>query len=284
MAKTRHALGRGLSALIPITPPAPAETPTEIDLDQISPNPVQPRLSMDETRLDELTRSIQASGIIQPVIVRRTGDARFEIVAGERRWRAAQRAGLHRIPVVVRDVPDDKLLELALIENLQRENLNPIEEAEGYKHLLDDYDLTQAQVADAVGKDRATVANYVRLLGLPPEVRAELASGTLAMGHARALLGLPDPAVLLRAARDVAARGLSVRDTEALVKKLSRPAAPPSAPPPLDVHTKAAQDRLRIALGTRVRIVRRGKRGRIEIDFASEPELHRLFEQLTATT
>jgi ParB family chromosome partitioning protein len=285
MAKTRHALGRGLSALIPATPLAPTQSPTEIDLDQITPNPVQPRLSMDETRLDELTRSIQNSGIIQPVVVRRTGDGRFEIVAGERRWRAAQRAGLHRVPVVVREVPDDKLLELALVENLQRENLNPIEEAEGYKHLLDDHDLTQEQVAVAVGKDRATVANYVRLLGLAPEVRAELASGTLAMGHARALLGLQDPALQRRAARDVVARGMSVRDTEALVKKLSRPApASGSGPPPVDVHTKAAQDRLRTALGTRVRIVRQGKKGRIEIDFTSEPELHRLFEQLTATS
>ena len=283
MAKTRPALGRGLSALIPDVPPrATSADPTELDLDQLVPNPVQPRTTMDETRLEELARSIRTSGVIQPIVARRAGDGQYEIVAGERRWRAAQRAGLRRVPVVVREVPDDKLLEVALIENLQRENLNPIEEAEGYRRLLDQHNLTQEQVAAAVGKDRATIANYVRLLGLPAEVKTELASGTLAMGHARTLLALDDGAAQRRAARDVIARGLSVRATEALVKQLARPAAArPLSPAEPDVHTRAAQDRLRVALGTRVRIVRRGKKGRIEIDFASEPELQRLFELLT---
>ena len=286
MAKTRQALGRGLSALIPEPPPPQwSQRPTEVDLDRLTPNRFQPRGAMDEPKLEELARSIQSSGIIQPIVVRRLGDDQFEIVAGERRWRAAQRAGLLRMPVIVRDVPDDKLLEIALIENLQRENLNPIEEAEAYRRLIDEYQLTQEEVATAVGKDRATVANYVRLLALPPDVQADVAGGALAMGHARALLGLTEPAAQRRAARDVVARGLSVRETEGLVKTLGRPTPPRpagSSPSP-DVHTQAAQDRLRVALGTRVRIVRRGRKGRIEIEFTSESELQRLFELLTAS-
>jgi ParB family chromosome partitioning protein len=238
---------------------------------------------MDEPKLDALSHSIQNSGLIQPIIVRRLAADTFEIVAGERRWRAAQQAGLLRVPVVVRDVPDDKLLELALIENLQRENLNPIEEAEAYRRLIDEYHVTQEQVAAAVGKDRATVANYVRLLALPSEVQADVAAGVLAMGHARALLGLHEPSAQRRAAGEVVARGLSVRETEGLVKHLGRPTAPSpsgSSPSP-DIHTKTAQDRLRVVLGTRVRIVRRGRKGRIEIDFESENELQRLFEHMT---
>jgi ParB family chromosome partitioning protein len=284
MAKTRPALGRGLSALIPDPPPPQTrERPTEVDLDKLTPNRYQPRTVMDEPKLDALSHSIQNSGLIQPIIVRRLAADTFEIVAGERRWRAAQQAGLLRVPVVVRDVPDDKLLELALIENLQRENLNPIEEAEAYRRLIDEYHVTQEQVAAAVGKDRATVANYVRLLALPSEVQADVAAGVLAMGHARALLGLHEPSAQRRAAGEVVARGLSVRETEGLVKHLGRPTAPSpsgSSPSP-DIHTKTAQDRLRVVLGTRVRIVRRGRKGRIEIDFESENELQRLFEHMT---
>ena len=220
MAKTRPALGRGLSALIPEAPsPHTRERPTEVDLDRLTPNRFQPRTVMDEPKLDALSRSIQSSGVIQPIIVRRLGSDTFEIVAGERRWRAAQQAGLLQVPVVVRDVPDDKLLELALIENLQRENLNPIEEAEAYRRLIDDYQVTQEQVAAAVGKDRTTVANYVRLLALPPEVQADMAAGVLAMGHARALLGLREPSAQRRAAREVVARGLAVRETEGLARR-----------------------------------------------------------------
>ena len=286
MAKTRRALGRGLSALIPETAPAPAPTPraAEADLDRLTPSRAQPRTVLDEARLEELSRSIRGSGVIQPIVVRRIDGDRFEIVAGERRWRAAQMAGLLRVPIVVRDVSDEKLLEVALIENLQREDLNPIEEGEAYRRLIDERGMTQEEVAAAVGKDRATVANYARLLLLPPEVQADVASGALAMGHARALLGLAEADAQRRAGREVVAAGLSVRETEALVKKI---AAPPSPAGPkaatVDVHTQAAQDRLRVALGTRVRIVRKGRKGRIEIDFASEDELQRLFERLTAS-
>jgi ParB family chromosome partitioning protein len=289
MAKTRQALGRGLSALIPETEPQPVEVehPTDVDLDLLTPNRFQPRTVLDEPKLEELARSVRSSGIIQPIVVRSVDGDRFEIVAGERRWRAAQRAGLLRVPVVVRDIPDDKLLEIALVENLQRENLNPIEVAEAYQRLVDDYSLTQEEVATAVGKDRATVSNYMRLINLPQEVQGDVAGGVLAMGHARALLGLDDRKAQLRAAREVVTRGLSVRETESLVKQLGRPPmsreTSEKEPEPVDVHTQDAQDRLRVSLGTRVKIVRRGKRGRIEIEFGSENELQRLFEQLTAS-
>jgi ParB family transcriptional regulator, chromosome partitioning protein len=280
----RPALGKGLSALIPDAP-EPRTTPTEIDVDRLSPNDFQPRGSMDDAKLEELARSIKANGVIQPIVVRRTGD-RFQIIAGERRWRAAQKAGLLRVPVVVKDVApggERSLLEMALVENIQRENLNPIDEALAYRRLADEFQHTQEQIAAAVGKDRATVANFVRLLKLPEEVRAEVAGGSLSMGHARAILSLSQEADQRRVARDVLARNLSVRETESLVKKAvedTRPVETPT-PSPVDVHTRAAEERLRLALGTRVRIVRRGSRGRIEIDFVSEDELIRLYDQLT---
>jgi ParB family chromosome partitioning protein len=256
----------------------------EVDIDLLSPNRQQPRRTMDDPRLDALSDSIKANGMIQPIVVRKL-DRGYQIIAGERRWRAAQRAGLGRVPVVIRDVPpgDDKqLLEVALIENIQRENLNPIEEAEAYRRLSDEFQLSQEAIAAAVGKDRTSVANYLRLLKLPDEVRAEVAGGRLSMGHARALLGLGDGASQRRTAREVIARSLSVRETELLVKKLSTPGSPSTRTPQrLDVHTRAAEDRLKLALGTRVRIVRRGAGGSIQIDFNSEDELQRLYEQLT---
>ena len=193
-------------------------------------------------------------------------------------------AGLLKVPVVVRDVEDGKLLEIALVENIQREDLNPIEEAQAYKRLADEFHHSQEAIAAAVGKDRATVANYMRLLRLPAEVRNDLAAGALSMGHARALLALPSEAAQRRiGAMTVIARGLSVRETESLVKKIADGTAPAAAAPakPVDVHTRAAEERLRLALGTRVRIVRQGSRGKIEIDFGSEDELIRIYEHLT---
>ncbi len=290
MAAKRPALGRGLSALIPAAQtPQPAPQPTqdrprvqELDIDLLIPNPRQPRVHMDETRLEELAQSIRANGVIQPIVVRKVDD-HYEIVAGERRWRASQRAGLLKVPVAVRDVPDDKLLEVALIENIQRENLSPIEEAQAYRRLTDELQMSQEAIATQVGKDRATVANYMRLLRLPAEVRAALDEGALAMGHARALLSLPDENTQRRLGRDVIARGLSVRDTEALVRREveARPAAAVSEPPKVDPNTRAAEDQLKLALGTRVRIIRKGKGGRIEVDFTNEDELQRLYEALT---
>ncbi len=283
----RPALGKGLSALIPDTP-EPRLGPLEIDVDRLTPNRFQPRGHVEDSRLDDLARSIQSNGVIQPIIVRKTGEA-FQIIAGERRWRAAKQAGLLRVPVVVREVPtgeDRSLLEMALIENIQRENLNPIDEAHAYRRLNEEFRLTQEDIATRVGKDRASVANYVRLLKLPDEVRNEVAAGTLSMGHARALLALADEADQRRTARDVISRSLSVRETESLVKKIAeagRQIEPPPPEAPVDVHTRAAEDKLRLTLGTRVRIVRRGAKGRIEIDFGSEDELIRIFEHLTGS-
>jgi ParB family chromosome partitioning protein len=287
MIEKRPALGRGLGALIPSATPQPparerdtTRAPAELDIDLLSPNPSQPRVQMDDARLDELAQSIRTHGVIQPVLVRRVGD-RLEIVAGERRWRAAQRAGLLKVPVVYRDIPDDKMLEVALIENIQREDLNPIEEAQAYRRLTDELHLSQEAIATSVGKDRATVSNYMRLLKLPAEVRNELASGALSMGHARALITLPTEASQRSVAREVVARGLSVRETETLVRHEISPSVPPE-PKRLDPNTRAAEDRLKVALGTtHVRIIRKGQGGRIEIDFANEEELQRLYETMT---
>jgi ParB family transcriptional regulator, chromosome partitioning protein len=281
----RPALGKGLSALIPDAP-EPRLSPVEVDIDRLSPNELQPRGAMDSSALEDLSKSIVANGIIQPIVVRKTGD-QFQIIAGERRWRAAKMAGLLRVPVAVRDVAaggEQSLLEMALVENIQRENLNPVEEALAYRRLADEFRMTQEAIATAVGKDRATVANMMRLLRLPEEVRLELVSGRLSTGHARALLALANEADQRSAARDVIARSLTVRETESLVKKIAEQGIPtpePATPAPVDVHTRAAEDRLRMALGTRVRIVRAGARGRIEIDFGTEDELIRLYEQLT---
>jgi ParB family transcriptional regulator, chromosome partitioning protein len=290
----RNALGKGLSALIPDPPlpPPSADAPvTELDIDALAPSDLQPRLQMDDARLEELTASIRSHGVIQPIVVRKTGDG-FRIIAGERRWRAAQRAGLTRVPVVFKDVGAEQtsqtLLELALIENIQREDLNPIDEAKAYRRLVDEFHLTQDAVASAVGKDRATVANTLRLLKLPPEVQNDVASSALSMGHARALLALPADTVQLQAAREVKTRGLSVRETEALVKSALEgreigaptPRQAKAAPAP-DVHTRAAEDKLKMQLGTRVRIVRKARGGRIEIDFTSEDELIRIYDALT---
>jgi len=288
----RPALGRGLSALIPDAPPrsAPHPAPTEharelpahVDLDRIDPNPRQPRVRFDEQKLEELAASIRSNGLVQPVVVRRKGD-RYEIVAGERRWRAAQMAGLLKVAVVVSDVADGKMLEVALIENVQREDLNPIEAAQAYKRLGDESGLTQEQIASAVGKDRATVANMLRLLKLPDDVRGQVATGALSMGHARALLAIESPDLLVRAAAEVVSKGLSVRATELLARRVAGPAAAPApsaAVPEIDVHTRHAEERLRVALGTRVAIKRQGQGGRLEIEFVSEPELIRLFDLL----
>ena len=283
----RPALGKGLSALIPEVPDVrPDATPTEVDVDRISPNEHQPRHRFEDARLDELAQSIKSNGMIQPIIVRKTADG-YRIIAGERRWRAAQRAGLTRVPVVVKEVAagrDAQVLEMALIENIQREDLNPIDEAAAYEKLSTEFNMTQEEIAAAVGKDRSSVANHMRLLKLPEEVRAEVAGGRLSMGHARALLGVIDESGQRQVAREVIARNLSVRETEAMVKRVGQLAHEPkrNAPAGPDVHTRAAEDKLRLVLGTRVRINRKGKGGRIEIDFASEDELQRIYEHLTS--
>jgi len=297
MADKRPALGRGLDALIGDAlgtgAPRLADAPHEIDIDQLSPNRYQPRAHADEARIEELARSIKANGIIQPIVVRRDKDT-YQIIAGERRWRAAQRAGLLKVPITLRDVPEgqhQKLLVWALVENLQREDLNPIEEATAFKQLSDEFDLTQDEIATAVGKDRSTVANLLRLLRLPQEVKDEVSAGRLAMGHARALLALEQAQDQRNLARDVIARGLSVRETEQLVThalaKKEKGAGGVAGGggkgevPRLDVHTRDAQDKLRLKLGTKVDIVRRGKGGEIRIGFKNEEELIRVYEILS---
>jgi ParB family chromosome partitioning protein len=290
VAEKRQALGRGLSALIPDGPAEPVVpvalpavargVPLEVDLDRLVPNPRQPRVYIDQAPLEELAQSIRVNGIIQPILVRKAGD-RYEIIAGERRWRAAQIAGLLRAPVIVREIADEQVLQVALIENIQREDLNPIDEAAAYRRLLDECAMTQEVLADAVGKDRASIANHLRLLRLPAEVQRQVSGGQLSMGQARALVALENPATLKQAAADVVARGLSVRETEALVRRLQSPPAA-RVEPVKDVHTREAEEVMRLALGTRVRIVRKGKGGKLEIDFVSEDELNRIYDHLTA--
>jgi ParB family chromosome partitioning protein len=279
MADKRPALGKGLSALIPAAPEILSTSPTDVDIDLITPNPLQPRREIDEAALADLVSSIRSHGVIQPIVVR-PADGGYQIIAGERRWRAAQRAGLLRVPVVVRDVPggDERaLLQLALIENIQREDLNPIEQAMAYRRLVDQFGLTQDDVAAAVGKDRSSIANTLRLLRLPENVRQDVAAGRLSMGHARALLALNDQAAIRTLAADTVARGYSVRQVEALVKKLA--GGPPArVEARVDVHTRAAEEQMRLSLGTRVQIIRRGKGGSVRIHFKSEDDLQRIYD------
>lgn len=296
MDKKKPALGKGLSALIPdATSSSEVARPTlEVDIDQLEANRYQPRTHYDGDRLTDLANSIASSGIIQPIVVRRIASQagavrpRYQIIAGERRWRAAQQAGLTRVPVTVKDVDEghhQAQLEMALIENIQRENLNPVEEALAYQRLVDEFHLTQEDIGVRVGKDRATVANILRLLRLPNDVRDAVSGGALSMGHARALLSLATEADQRRVAREVVDRGLSVRDTEALTRRSASPASSASQPPAVptkDVHTREAEQQLRFALGTAVTIHRRRKGGSIEVGYSNEQELQRLYEYLMA--
>jgi len=291
----RKALGKGLESLIPRKPPAGAPKPVastaptpasgsvlEIDLDRIRPNREQPRERFDPEALADLAASLRTAGVIQPVVVRKVDGERFELIAGERRWRAAQLAGLLRIPAVVREVPDDRLLEVALIENLQREELNAIEEAAAYRALIEDLELTQADVAERVGKNRATVSNALRLLTLAKAVQERVRSGAISAGHARALAGLSSQAEQVRLAERVEREDLSVRDVERLVARGSRQADGPGTSrsrAKRDPNVEAAEERLQQMLGTRVRIVQGRKgAGRLELHFYSEEELQRLYD------
>jgi len=273
----RKALGKGLSALLPDPEPPGAGEEATLHLrpDQLEANPFQPRTLMEPGRLDELAGSIRENGFIQPLLVRRAGGG-YQIVAGERRWRAAQKLGLATVPVVVRDVPDDRLLELALVENIQREELSPLEEALAFQRLHDEFRLTQEEVARKVGRDRSTIANTQRLLRLPGEVKEMIAAGRLDAGHGRALLALERSEDQLSLAREAARKGSSVREVERRVALLRAPR--PRKAGSRDPNTRAAEERLRAALGTRVQIVRRGKAGSLRIAFNSEAELQRIFE------
>jgi ParB family chromosome partitioning protein len=274
---TRKALGRGLSALLSDAATAGEEL-LEVDLDLIDPNPEQPRTSVDQTRLEELAQSIRNNGLVQPVLLRRVANGRFQVVAGERRWRAALLAGIHRIPSVIRNIPDARLLELALIENIQREELNPIEEATAYQRLVDHLGLTQEELADRVGKQRPTVANYMRLLDLTAPVRRLIESGQLSMGHARALLALATAEERERLAGEIVQRRLSVRETERAVQRgMKKPESRNSTVVTNDANIRAAESKMKRLLGTQVKIHLRREGGRIEVAFGSISELDRIY-------
>src|SRR6516225_5536820 len=303
----RKALGKGLSSLIPTSlPNAPSATatsapaphppgtiiqlgtsipparPTEfrIEVSRIRPNRSQPRQAINETSLDELARSIQTTGVLQPVVVRPLPDGKYELIAGERRWRAAQKAGVHQIPAVVRDVPDERLLELALIENVQREALNAIEEAQAYRILVDDLGMTQNEVAERVGKQRASVANAIRLLLLPPKVQEMVRSGVLSMGHARALLALDDARAILELAQRAVAQSLSVREVEAQAKPQATVAGVAVTRPTrkVDPNVAAAEQDLQKAIGSKVRIMGTATSGRVEIHYHGAEQLDRIYK------
>jgi ParB family transcriptional regulator, chromosome partitioning protein len=284
-APKRNALGRGLAALIPGAAPPEASRATPapersgeglrtIAIEDVHPSNEQPRKQFDDARLDELAASIRTQGIIQPLVVRVRAAGGYELIAGERRWRAAQRAGLHEVPAVVRDVAPKRAFEMALVENLQREDLNPIEEAQGFERLVEEFGYTQEALAVRVGKDRSTVANALRLLRLPEEVRDLVTVGRLSMGHARALLGLESTGAIERLARRVVARELSVRQVESLVKRERDGAPEAAAPTAPSTSARDLAERLTRALGTRVKVVEAGPgRGHLEISYHSLDQL-----------
>lgn len=284
---SRKALGRGLKALIPESDSA-SGLPRKVPIDQIDPNPKQPRKNFDADAIDELASSIREHGVLEPVIVRPLA-GRYELVVGERRWRAARLAGLTEIPAIVRTLSDVEALELALIENIQREDLSPLEEAETYRRLMDEFHMTQEQVAKRVGKSRSTVANSLRLLDLDPELRDEIQRGALTAGHAKALLSVTSKAERLSLAQKVIDEGLSVRAIETLVaqkRDTTKPKSRATGGAGRDMSRRSdpfiadLTDRLQQSLGTKVRLVTQGQRGRIEIDYYSRDELERIVELL----
>jgi len=276
-------LGRGLSALISTGPQlADNDEVREIDVDLIRPGQQQPRTTFDQAKLEELAQSIRSTGVIQPLLVRPVGGM-FELVAGERRWRAAQIAGLTRVPTIVRDIPDDKLLELALIENIQRAELNPVEEAKAYKRLIESLGLTQEEVARRVGRDRTFVTNYLRVLKLPKEIQDLIESEKISFGHARALVAVENPVDQRRLAQKIVNHNWSVRETERRVRNIDRsdqqrPAR--RAPALVDPNIRAAETKLRRVLGTQVRILP-GSPGRLEIEYYDMIDLDRIFNLIT---
>ncbi len=280
MAK-RPALGKGIGALLTSATQEGGRKYFLCPIEEMRPHAQQPRKTFDDAKMAELVASVREKGIIQPLVVRRQDD-HYQIIAGERRWRAAQKAGLREVPVVIQDVSEDWALEMALIENIQREDLNVIEEAEAYRGLIEGFDLSQEEVAKRVGKDRSTVANALRLLKLPARVREDVVATRLAMGHARALLALEADEDILEAAREVVQKGMSVRETEALVKRIRSFGRPPKgkAKPAADPQLVHLAGELKRALGTQVKISPRGKGGRIEITYFSPQDLDRLLEML----
>jgi ParB family chromosome partitioning protein len=283
----KKGLGRGLSALIPAvaepkTEPSQDSSPKQVAVDRITTSPFQPRRTFDEAKIDELASSIRNQGIIQPVIVRAKNDG-FELIAGERRWRAAMRAGLSHVPVLVRDASDHEAMQIALVENLQREDLNAIEEANGYRRLQEEFHWSQEEMAEKVGKSRPAVANSLRLLTLPSEVQQEVASGNLPAGQARALLGLHTEPLIISTCREVIAKGLSTRETEKMVRTLLVGRRRRRQAPLLDPDLKSIVEELQRSLGTRVRLMPKARtaKGKVEIEYYSAADLERIVETIT---
>ena len=282
----RKALGRGLGALLSSDRTIDlGSEPTEVEVDSIVPGPMQPRTHFDDASLEGLAESIRSHGIVQPLVVRRRGDG-YELIAGERRWRAAKLAGLTRVPVVVKEVPDESLLEIALIENIQREDLNPIEEAQAYKKLIDTVGLTQEALGSRVGRDRSYITNYLRLLRLPDDLQQLVIDGRLSTGHARTILALTHVDLQRRLARKIIDHGLSVRATELLVHKSDeKPAKKSSASQVADPNIRAAETKLRRVLGTQVKITQTAEgKGKIEISFFDTRDLDRVYNLLMPPT
>ncbi len=288
----RQALGKGLHSLLParLKTPQPevshdqAHPTTELPVTRIKPNPVQPRRQFREESLEELAQSIRVNGVIQPISVRKAGDE-YQIVAGERRWRAAQLAGLTTVPVVVQEIADDKLLEIALIENIQREDLNPIELAEAFERMVSELLLSHEEIGRRTGKDRVTITNTIRLLQLQPEVQQIVASGKMSAGHARALIGIKDPDRQKNTAYSAVAEGWTVRQIEKAVKDVVQGTGRPEKPtaPPVDPNVRAAIDEMQQTLGTRVRIIEKGNgKGHIEIEYYSPDDLDRIYSRIIA--
>jgi len=284
MSETKR-LGRGLEALLgPVArhQAEPEAALQELPVDAIRPNPYQPRVKLDEAALQELVTSIQTSGLLQPVVVRVHAGG-YQLIAGERRWRAVQRLGWPRIPAVIKEADDRTLLTLALVENLQRDNLSPVETARSYQRLIDEFQASPADVGELVGKDRSTVANALRLLRLPTDVREMLEDGRLSEGHARALLGVSDSTQMSRLAKDAAANGWTVRDTESRVRDGRAPRTPrrPTGPQEASAEHRRVEDALRKRLGTDIRVTARRKgRGLIALSYYSNDDLARLLELL----
>jgi len=287
LSTQKRGLGRGLSALIPAAAEPLTQTPQEsaakeIAVERITASPFQPRRSFDEAKIEELAASIRNQGIIQPLVVRPHGDG-FELIAGERRWRAAMRAGLPRVPVVIRHASDHEALQLALVENLQREDLNPIEEAAGYRRLQEEFHWSQEEMAEKVGKSRPAIANSLRLLTLPSEVQQEVTAGRLPAGQARALLGLHTEPLIISASREVIAKGLSTRETEKMVRYLLLGRKRRRNLPILDPDLKTIVENLQRSLGTRVRLLpkARSSKGKIEIEYYTAADLERIIQTIT---
>lgn len=292
MSTQKKVLGRGLGALIPQkqTPAEAAAAPAaahgtgmlEVPLEQISPNPYQPRKTFNEASIEELARSVSEHGIVQPLVVNRIGDDKYRLVAGERRFRAAQKAGLKKVPVVVKEMAaDGDTLQIALIENIQREDLNPIEEALAYHQLHEEFSLTQEEIAKRVGKERSTVANFLRLMKLPDSVKRLLASGQLSMGHARALLAVDSAKKQEQLAERVVKKNLNVRQTELLASESAAPKAVEKKETEKDVFTRDAEDKLTRSLRTKVEIDRKRRGGIIRIRFSNEDDLIRIYDELS---